>query len=68
MNKRYKKYDNAPPNVIGGAFAWQGNQYHALNAWYALALQGHFTGLRLKTLRIGFQPQHIHGLPLKRRS
>ena len=21
MNKRYKKYDNAPPNVIGGAFA-----------------------------------------------
>lgn len=25
------------------------NQYHALNAWYAQALQGHITGLRLKT-------------------
>ena len=54
------------PRDYRGVFVY--NQYHALNAWYAQALQGHITGLRLKTLRIGFQPQHILGLPLKRRS
>ena len=46
---RYRRlqYDNAD-SEFGDLKKPNINQNHALNAWYALALQGHNTGLCLK--------------------